>query len=84
MGAKLDAVVGASAVDLDARFAVIRSRESNMGNLMADVLRAATASDIAIINSGGRVGAMEIMPTISAHVPTSRSGMTSRFTATLS
>lgn len=40
-------------VPLEGRSAVIRSQESNLGNMIADVVRAFYESDIALINSGG-------------------------------
>ena len=52
MGSKMDAVIGATAVDLDGRFETVRRRESNLGNFMADLLRRATCADVALLNGG--------------------------------
>jgi 5'-nucleotidase / UDP-sugar diphosphatase len=53
-GRKADAVlnraVASAAVDLDAR--QVRSAETNLGNLVADVMRQETGADAAIINGG--------------------------------
>ena len=38
--------------DLDGRFSHIRSEETNLGNLVTDIMRKATRSDVALINSG--------------------------------
>jgi 2',3'-cyclic-nucleotide 2'-phosphodiesterase (5'-nucleotidase family) len=45
-------VVGESAVDLDGRFATVRTQESNLGNFVADVFREASRADVALLNSG--------------------------------
>ncbi|KAK2756668.1 hypothetical protein FQN54_005113 [Arachnomyces sp. PD_36] len=38
---------------LDGRSSIIRSRETNLGNMLADAVRAFYSTDIAFINSGG-------------------------------
>ena len=48
----LDAVVGSTTVPLDGLSAHLRSSETNLGNLVADAMRAAANADIAITNSG--------------------------------
>jgi len=52
VGKAMDNVIGTSAVDLDCRFQTIRTRESNIGNYITDVMRSALKTDIAVINSG--------------------------------
>eukprot|EP00929_Paragymnodinium_shiwhaense_P113635 TRINITY_DN81924_c0_g1_i1.p1 TRINITY_DN81924_c0_g1~~TRINITY_DN81924_c0_g1_i1.p1 ORF type:complete len:1781 (+),score=505.68 TRINITY_DN81924_c0_g1_i1:112-5454(+) len=52
LGAAMDKVIGESAVDLDSRFSMIRTQETNCGNFIADVMRLGIKADIAIINSG--------------------------------
>ncbi|KAL8800730.1 MAG: hypothetical protein Q9182_004973 [Xanthomendoza sp. 2 TL-2023] len=42
-----------SSVPLDGRSTIIRSQETNLGNLIADAVRAFYDSDIALVNSGG-------------------------------
>ncbi|KAL8817151.1 MAG: hypothetical protein Q9223_003966 [Gallowayella weberi] len=42
-----------SSVPLDGRSTIIRSKETNLGNLIADAVRAFYDSDIALVNSGG-------------------------------
>ncbi|KAL8702576.1 MAG: hypothetical protein Q9201_004256 [Fulgogasparrea decipioides] len=42
-----------SRVPLDGRSSVIRSQETNLGNLLADAVRAFYGTDIAFVNSGG-------------------------------
>jgi 5'-nucleotidase len=58
---ELAQLVGSSTVDLDARSAVGRTRETNVGNFIADAFRAATASDVGLMN-GGSIRADEIIP----------------------
>ena len=52
---KVDAVlnetIGETESDLDGEH--VRKRETNLGNLIADIMRAASGSDAAIINGGG-------------------------------
>ena len=48
----LSQVIGETATDLDGRFATVRSRESNLGNWVADIWRAGARADIALLNSG--------------------------------
>mmetsp|Transcript_141091 Transcript_141091/g.367249 ORF Transcript_141091/g.367249 Transcript_141091/m.367249 type:complete len:1799 (+) Transcript_141091:59-5455(+) len=52
VGAAMDKIIGETAVDLDSRFASIRTRETNIGNFIADVMRKGLNADLAIINSG--------------------------------
>ncbi|XP_054165032.1 trifunctional nucleotide phosphoesterase protein YfkN-like [Oppia nitens] len=49
---KMDSVLGHISCDLDGRFASIRTKETNLGNLVADIMLASTHSDLAILNSG--------------------------------
>ena len=49
----LGAVIGESGAALDTRRAAVRSGETAFGNLLADAMRAATRSDIALTNGGG-------------------------------
>ena len=52
-GEKLDQKIGESAVDLDGRKDTLRSRESNLGNLVADSwLDWFKEADISLVNSG--------------------------------
>ena len=53
MGPELDVVVAATRVPLDGVAARIRASETNLGDLVADAMRANAESDIAIVNSGG-------------------------------
>ncbi|XP_017471282.1 PREDICTED: 5'-nucleotidase isoform X1 [Rhagoletis zephyria] len=50
--AKMTEVVGNFSVDLEGRFSVIRTQETNLGNWVCDVVLAATGADIVIINAG--------------------------------
>jgi 5'-nucleotidase len=52
LGHALDAEVGRTEVPLDAVSESVRSRESNLGNLLADAMVKDTGADLAIINSG--------------------------------
>ena len=57
---ELSVVVGRTAVELDARSAVGRKQETNVGNFIADAFRTATGSDIGFSN-GGLIRADEII-----------------------
>jgi len=48
----MDDVIGATNVDLDARFSEIRTKETNISNLIANVMRRATRAQVAILNAG--------------------------------
>ena len=50
---KLERVVGTTAVDLDGKREHVRAQETNFGNMVADAMRHAAKSDIAITNGGG-------------------------------
>ena len=50
---ELDVEIGSTAVELDSRRGVVRSRESAIANLFADAMRAATGADVALTNGGG-------------------------------
>jgi 2',3'-cyclic-nucleotide 2'-phosphodiesterase (5'-nucleotidase family) len=45
--------VGVTSVDLDTRRSSVRTEETSFGDLVADAIRSATGSDIAITNGGG-------------------------------
>jgi 5'-nucleotidase len=53
MAAELDVIAGSASVPLDTRNEVVRTQESAVGNLIADLLRAAMQADVALINGGG-------------------------------
>ena len=57
---ELSRVVGRSSVDLEARSAVGRNRETNVGDFIADAFRAATRSDVGLMN-GGSIRADELI-----------------------
>ncbi|MGE4221413.1 MAG: bifunctional UDP-sugar hydrolase/5'-nucleotidase [Alphaproteobacteria bacterium] len=50
---QLSHVVGIAKTDLDGRQTTVRSRESNLGNAIADAMRAHHAADAALMNGGG-------------------------------
>jgi hypothetical protein len=52
MGQRMQEVIGLSATDLDGRFEAVRTRESNLGNLVCDVFRTAMGADVVLLNSG--------------------------------
>jgi 2',3'-cyclic-nucleotide 2'-phosphodiesterase (5'-nucleotidase family) len=45
-------VIGHSAADLDGERETIRTRETNLGNLLADLARRETGAEVALINAG--------------------------------
>lgn len=50
---KMGQEVGATSVDLDGERANVRVKETNLGNLVADVMREAVGADIGVNNGGG-------------------------------
>jgi 2',3'-cyclic-nucleotide 2'-phosphodiesterase (5'-nucleotidase family) len=52
LNASLSEVIGKTSEILDARAAVVRFRESNLGNFLADVYRQTLNSDVALVNGG--------------------------------
>ena len=50
---ELDVPVGMTRRPLDSRVASVRAREASFGNLVADAVRAATESEVALMNGGG-------------------------------
>jgi len=57
---ELSRVVGRTSVDLDARSAVGRNQETNVGDFVADAFRTSTRADVALMN-GGSIRADEII-----------------------
>ncbi|XP_022244035.1 uncharacterized protein LOC106461380 [Limulus polyphemus] len=49
---KMDTVLGHFSVDLDGRFSSIRTKETNLGNFLCDIMLSSTHSDLALLNSG--------------------------------
>jgi 5'-nucleotidase / UDP-sugar diphosphatase len=52
LATETERVVGAAAVDLSGDSVVVRARETNLGNLIADLALRQTGAEIALINSG--------------------------------
>ncbi len=50
---ELNVVIGTTTVELDSQRSSVRTGETNMGNLIADAMRAGVGADIAITNGGG-------------------------------
>ena len=50
---QLDVVIGETTEPLDTRQSVVRAQESNMGNFVADTIRADVEADTALMNGGG-------------------------------
>jgi 5'-nucleotidase len=53
LGAGLDEVIGATRAILEGTSQRLRTAETNLGNLVADAVRAAARSEIALVNGGG-------------------------------
>jgi len=53
LGRELDTEVGRTTVPLEARRAPLRTQESNLGDFLADAMRARLDADVAMINGGG-------------------------------
>jgi len=62
--ATLNEPVGVTETALDARLGVVRGSESTLGNLIADAMRTATDTDVALYNGGGIRGEQLIAPGI--------------------
>ncbi|MDP1604773.1 MAG: 5'-nucleotidase C-terminal domain-containing protein, partial [Legionella sp.] len=52
LGDKMNEVVGTAAVDLEGGKDAMRTRETNLGDLVADMMREAAGADVALINGG--------------------------------
>ncbi len=52
LDANLGEVIGKTSVMLEARAAVVRRQEANLGNFLADVYKQKLMSDVALVNSG--------------------------------
>jgi 5'-nucleotidase len=50
---ELDVVVGTTSVALEGRRGPLRSQETNLGDFIADAMRARAKTDVALINGGG-------------------------------
>ena len=50
---EMNVVIGKALVDLDGERANVRTKETNMGNLVTDIMKGATKADIALTNGGG-------------------------------
>jgi len=53
LGRELDVVVGKTSVALEGRRGPLRSQETNLGDFIADAMRAHAKTDVALINGGG-------------------------------
>jgi 2',3'-cyclic-nucleotide 2'-phosphodiesterase (5'-nucleotidase family) len=53
LGRELDVVVGTTAVALEGRRGPLRSEETNLGDFIADAMRAHAQTDVALVNGGG-------------------------------
>lgn len=52
MSREIEGKLGVIEVDLDARFVSIRTQETNMGNLVTDIMMSVLEADVAFLNSG--------------------------------
>eukprot|EP00057_Strongylocentrotus_purpuratus_P012764 XP_011667238.1 PREDICTED: 5'-nucleotidase isoform X2 [Strongylocentrotus purpuratus] len=52
MKREMEGKLGVVEVDLDARFASIRTQETNLGNLVTDIMLSVLEADVALLNSG--------------------------------
>lgn len=52
LSAEMDKSLGSTLVELDSRNLQIRTRETNLGNLVADAFRQGTKADVALVNGG--------------------------------
>lgn len=66
----MDAVIGEAKVKLDGEREIVRTKESNLGNLLADAMLDLTKADVAITNGGGIRTSIEAGPIKKGHVLT--------------
>lgn len=52
LSSKLEVKIGYTDVELDGKFCNIRTKETNLGNLVCDIMRGAMDADCALLNSG--------------------------------
>lgn len=52
LSAELDRPIGKTSVQLEARQSILRNRETNLGNFLADIFRAKMQANVALLNSG--------------------------------
>ena len=52
LGESMDVEVGETMTELEGRFLWVRTRETNLGNLVCDLLRLASGADVCILNGG--------------------------------
>ncbi|WP_025640675.1 5'-nucleotidase C-terminal domain-containing protein [Schnuerera ultunensis] len=64
----LSTVIGSTKVRLDGDREIVRTQESNFGNLMADAMLSITGADVAITNGGGIRSPIEIGEITKGHV----------------
>ncbi len=50
---ELDVEIATTTTELDSRRSAVRTRETAIGNLIADAMRASTGADVALMNGGG-------------------------------
>jgi 5'-nucleotidase len=62
LGTELDKPVGSSVVPLDGVTLHLRMSETNLGNLVADAIRAEANTDVALVNGGGIRGDRVVPP----------------------
>jgi 2',3'-cyclic-nucleotide 2'-phosphodiesterase (5'-nucleotidase family) len=62
LGRELDVVVGTTSVALEGRRGPLRTRETNLGDFIADAMRAHAGTDVALVNGGGIRGDRIIQP----------------------
>ena len=62
LGARFREVIGCTETFLDAERGRIRFEETNLGNLVADIVRENTGVDIALVNSGGLRASIDAGP----------------------
>ncbi|XP_072024736.1 uncharacterized protein [Amphiura filiformis] len=49
---EMEGTLGYIEVDLEARFSIIRTQETNLGNFVTDIMLSTTKADVALLNSG--------------------------------
>ena len=62
LGRELDVVVGRTAVPLEARRGPTRTQETNLGDFVADAMRARMKTEVALVNGGGIRGDRVVPP----------------------
>jgi 2',3'-cyclic-nucleotide 2'-phosphodiesterase (5'-nucleotidase family) len=64
---EMNVTIATTAIEIDSRVALVRTRETTIGNLVADAMRSAMNADAAVMNGGGIRGGHVYAPGSAIH-----------------